>query len=219
MLGGSVTSVHVGLPVQFTASGLPMFENADIGIRSGVIFGYDPTQDPTTGAFRTSGGIFAGAGGNGQQAPRPGNVTDINAAAISSIVAGKAATPQLVNTVDRITLNGLSAAQVNGVGDFLNFNQDIISGTTVQALEANVVGSVVNPTPGGGGSTFRYVGMPAGGGTYHAGDVPIDGLIAAINLTQNRNFQPEALLSVDPGSGQLQLVDLRAPNTVVTNNA
>ena len=117
--GGNVTSVHVGPPRDLTA---------DIGIRSGVIYGY---------AVGGAGGIFAGIGGSGSNHSGPnGNVTDVTANAISSIVAGKGG-PQMCGTVDGIYLDGylgqLTPAAANAAGAFTNFDT------------ANLVGSVQNP--------------------------------------------------------------------------
>ena len=83
-LGGSVTSVAV--------------QDHDIGLRSGVAFGYE-----------SMGGIFAGTGGavslvNGK-AGKAGSVQNINANSIAAIVAGKTLVPQLATKVSEIYLN------------------------------------------------------------------------------------------------------------------
>lgn len=82
--GGSVTGV--------------MVQAHDIGARTGVAFGYD-----------TQGGIFAGVGGAtplGGKAGVNGNVINVSADAIASIVAGRTATPQLVEKASQIRVNG-----------------------------------------------------------------------------------------------------------------
>jgi|GEM_PF-1256283 len=82
--GGSVTGV--------------MVQAHDIGVRTGVAFGYD-----------TQGGIFAGVGGStplGGKAGVNGNVINVSADAIASIVAGRTATPQLVEKAAQIRVNG-----------------------------------------------------------------------------------------------------------------
>ena len=66
----------------------------DIGLRSGVAYGYD-----------SMGGIFAGDGGSATVKGLAGNVTSITADAIGSIAAGRGAAPQLVNKVESIYLN------------------------------------------------------------------------------------------------------------------
>lgn len=172
--GGSITTVHVGAPGDATA---------DIGIRSGFRFGYE-----------TAGGLFVGVGGTGGIASGlNGNVTDITARAISSIVAGKGSHPSLVNAIDRVTLlgsNQTDAPRANANGSFLNF------GT------AALVGSVVNPTAAGA-STFKY---DANG--------PIDGLIACLTIPTNTNFQPEAIVTTNPENpNQLELGDIQEPNS------
>jgi len=95
-LGGSVFDVFVN--------------DASIGIRTGVAFGFDLAAG--------SGGISAGAGGTGLTpalAGLAGNVTDISAGAIASIVAGHINSGQgleadnLANVVSRIILSGTVA--------------------------------------------------------------------------------------------------------------
>ena len=163
--GGTISQIHVGTPGD---------ETADIGIRSGVAYGY---------AAGDAGGLFAGVGGTGsKKSGVAGDVSDVTAAAISSIAAGKGATPQLAGTVDSIFLEGLVATAADSTGAFTNFDT------------ANLVGSVVDPTA-------------AGASTYKTGD----GLIAAENLTTNINFIPEALLTLN-SSGNLVLVDYQQPN-------
>ena len=78
--GGSVSNVNV--------------VNHDIGVRSGVPFGYD-----------SMGGIFVGTGGSAAAKGIAGSATSITADAIGSIVAGRGAVPQLVNKVENIYLN------------------------------------------------------------------------------------------------------------------
>ncbi len=166
--GGTISQVNVGAPGDAVA---------DIGIRSGVAYGYNVG----TGA----GGLFSGVGGTGVKSNGVnGDVTTITASAIASIAAGKGATPQLAGTVDGIALEGEVVPVADATGAFTNF------GT------ANLVGSVINPTA-------------AGASTYQTGD----GLIAATHLTVNRNFFPEAELTLD-SSGNLELVDLQEPSPV-----
>jgi hypothetical protein len=165
-LGGSISQVNVGTAGDTVA---------DIGFRSGVAYGY--------AAGTGAGGLFAGAGGTGAKSGgAAGDVTNITANAISSIVAGKGSTPQLAGTVDGIFLEGLVATAADSTGAFTNFDT------------ANLVGSVINPTA-------------AGASVYQSGD----GLIAAAVLTTNRNFVPEALLTLDT-SGNVELVDYQQPN-------
>jgi hypothetical protein len=162
--GGSVNEIHVGLPSE---------ADSDIGVRANRGFGYQANA---------AGGIFTGLGGVGARSNGvAGDVTNVTATAIASIVAGKGAGLGLATNVDAIYLNGLTNLAANGAGAFTNFDT------------ANLVGSSVNPTA-------------AGASVYRAGD----GLIAAINLTQARNFVPGALLTVDGST--LLLVDYRQPN-------
>jgi hypothetical protein len=162
--GGSISEIHVGAPGD---------ANADIGVRSGLKYGY---------AIGTAGGLFAGLGGTGPKANgAAGDVTNITANAIASIAGGKGATPHLAGTVDGIFLDGLVATAASANGAFTNFDT------------ANLVGSVIDPTA-------------AAASTYEAGD----GLIAAAVITNNRNFRPEAELTLS--SGKLVLVDYRQPS-------
>lgn len=125
--GGSITTIHVG-----TAGDL-----ADIGVRSGVVFGAASNQ---------SGGLFAGLGGVGATTQGAnGSVVDITAAAISGIVAGTGAVPRLTTMVDKIYLEGesdLTSLRANADGSFANIST------------ATFVGSVVNPNLPGA-STFK----------------------------------------------------------------
>ena len=145
--GGSVTQVHVGVPADLVA---------DIGVRSGLAFGYNPGQ---------SGGIFAGLGGNGAKSSGAnGDVNNITARAISGIVAGIQNDPGLANTVDSITLEGLVQSRGNADGSFVNFDA------------ANIVGSIYN---GGQGPTA------AGASTYKVGDglIAVKQLPTNLNFT------------------------------------
>ncbi len=153
---------------------------ADIGVRSGVAYGYDPGL--VGGVVTRAGGLFAGVGGTGRKLTAlNGDVTSITANAIASIVAGKGTTIHLANNVDDIKLEGNLATAGNADGSFSNF------------ATANLIGSVQNPD------------APRAS-IFQTGD----GLIAATNPTFDRNFAPEALLTVD-ASGNLVFSDLRQP--------
>jgi hypothetical protein len=205
-LGGSVAKVDVF---------------GDIGIRSGEAFGFAT-------AAGGAGGIFAGAGGNGAVDGKAGRVTDVTAAAISSIVAGRptVADPQnlaLVSVVDRINLRGLGAPTLEPLpplpGGFAPRYNGAFSEFTLPAQapsdlypigrpattafdQANFVGSIAGDPFAPGANVYQTATGPVGStvtpwtlGTTR----PLDGLVAAITLGQNRNFRPEALLTVlDP---------------------
>ena len=173
--GGSVSVVNV---------------SGDIGIRSGKAYGF-----ATDGS--KMGGIFAGKAGVNSLAPLDtklsgiaGNVTSVTATAISAIVAGRDASPQLVTKVDGVFLQGNTAPKVFPTGAFLNFP------------DANLVGGKAGGTTLAGADAFHFVG----GGTFApsgnsfspwtlGATQPLDGLIAALTLTSNRNFVPLAFLS------------------------
>jgi len=178
----------------------------DIGNRSGSNFGIDGM-----------GGIFAGAGGltAGAEAKlngKAGSVTNVTAAAISSIVAGRPTTSapqsfQLVSLVDRVNLRGLTAPEVDPNGSFSNFD------------EANLVGGIAGNPSDPGASVFKINdsgAKPITSNPYPwtlGTTQPLDGLVAAVTFTENRNFRPQAWLSPVPVTVSptgLALVDYRS---------
>jgi len=178
--GGSVLNIHV--------------TNHDIGVMSGETYGY-----------ATMGGIFAGLGGGGLDAAGlNGNVEQVTAHAIASIVAGTGGSPGLVNIVDRIFLTGNTAPTFNGSGAYTNLDS------------ANMVGGVNDPSRADA-SEFQYLDgtnalqtNSADSFVWNPAYKPVDGLIAAKTLTANHNFTPGAVLTLDP-QGTLTLFD---PKTV-----
>lgn len=199
----------------------------DIGIRSGVGFGFD-----------TMGGIFAGSGGlntsithtattlearDGQS----GSVLQVTADAIAAIVAGKPQAGDILTVrnlaarVDDIILNGLNVAtRVDANGTFLNFNT------------ANLIGGVVNPSDAG--AAYNSPGTPPvlhphantfdaingefidtnPDGVFGLGDTltaKTDGFIAALSFINNAaNVRPEAVLTSI--GGVVTFVDLNNTN-------
>lgn len=236
--GGSVTAISAqpGLDILQVAAGdggngvarggvggsvsqLNIF--GDIGIRSGEAFGFAT-------AAGGAGGIFAGAGGSGAVDGQAGRVTDVTAAAISSIVAGRPTTanPQnleLVSLVDRISLRGLSAPTLEPQpplpGSSAPRYDGAFSSVTAPAQtpsvlypigrpgttafgEANLVGSIAGSPFAVGANVYKTTDGPVAS-TVTAWSLgttrPLDGLVAAISFGQNINFRPEALLTVsDP---------------------
>ncbi|MEO6567938.1 MAG: hypothetical protein ABIO94_04180 [Opitutaceae bacterium] len=202
--GGSINDVRV---------------NADIGVRSGIGFG-----------FSQMGGIFAGSGGTGGVVGTSGSVKNISADAIASIVAGRPengdtiVARNLASLVTGITLNDTVATIVDGNGKFSNFDT------------ANFVGAVVNPTDPGvpyapdnphpHANTFDPNADPAvaefvdndASGSFSIGDTTnarTDGFVAAVkylNAKGINNVRPEALLTVDPFSGAFVFIDLNNLN-------
>ncbi len=100
-----------------------VFVNATIGIRTGAAFGFD-IAGVDGGAVTGAGGISAGVGGTGAIAGLAGNVTNITADAIASIVAGRLHVGQalesvnLATKVDAIILNGSDTAAPTLVHEF-----------------------------------------------------------------------------------------------------
>lgn len=163
-----------------------------IGVMSGSDFG-----------FGQAGGIFAGLGGTGGKSNGlAGNVTNITAQSIASIVAGRGAAPGYVNVVEGIILNGSTAPTLNVGGGFSNFNT------------ANMIGSSSLADPSvAGGANFHYESnlIPA---SYTPGttaswnpttDIPLDGLVAALVFKDWRNVAASAWLRPD-SSGNPQII-------------
>ena len=109
VLGGFLRDPVTNVILTDVATGAPITLSADIGVRSGQSFGY-----------ATMGGLFAGAGGGGApgKSGLAGNVTNVYADAIAAIVAGKSATPQLVEKVEKITLSALNHPKTSGNSRF-----------------------------------------------------------------------------------------------------
>ncbi len=168
-------------------------QDHDIGVRSGEDFG-----------LTTMGGLFAGVGGAGAKTGAPGNVMNITASAIASIVAGRGAIPQLAGLVQSIYIGtSNSTAQpvtqlLDGrVGD-LNLNDggdpNYYAYNPLSYAVKNLVGAVVDPTAQ---DANKFHWTATGTDTVFAvGDIPIDGLIMATTFNQKlANFTPEAELT------------------------
>ncbi len=169
----------------------------DIGVRSGQTFGF-------TSNFSKMGGIFAGAGGTGLSASGvAGNVTDISASSIASIVAGRTASPQLVTKVDGIYLRGTEA---------LDTTTDITVGMPASSFSnastANYVGGISDPSDVNASQFLTTAGrLTDDVNTWTLGtDSPLDGLVAALTLGKKGNgTNPNAWLTKDT-SGSYVLV-------------
>lgn len=176
--GGSVTGITA---------------NGNIGVMSGEAFG-----------FGQAGGIFAGLGGTGGKGNGvAGNVTDIVANSIASIVAGRDASAiGLVSKVDGIFLNGSTQLTLNGVGGFSNSGTANIVGSSSLADPSVADGSLFHYTDNGNPAEFQ---VNSTNPWNPATDSPLDGLVAALVLTSRRNVAPNALLQPD-GAGGYQMV-------------
>ena len=189
--GGSVTNVRA--------------ENHDIGVRTGVPFGYS-----------TMGGVFAGKGGDATTVAKngiAGNVTIISADSISSIVAGKFLSGprqgqfDLANTVSNIKLNGtheLAPTLGTVFTDSFEFAFHPVlfqtaSGSDTQTFERIPGGSSSAQQPPGGPSTFTL--------TYHLSPtksettVPLDADATAQQIMDALNALPDspnATVTTDP---------------------
>ncbi|MEO6846015.1 MAG: hypothetical protein ABI443_01715 [Chthoniobacterales bacterium] len=180
-----------------------------------------------SGTFDNMGGIFAGQGGTGAKVGAAGNVTNVDANAISSIVAGKASSPQLVTSVSQIILGNpnTGAGLQNPVPQSTSYlavsqpnHVDPSSGVVVPLwswTDGNVVGGIAGDPTAAGASTFKLVsGTPwVFGSTWVVGTTqPLDGLIAALTInSKTNNFIPEAILTMD--QGQTVFIGQRVPTS------
>lgn len=216
-LGGSVTKISIF---------------GDIGVRHGKAFGFD--QDG-------AGGVFAGAGGKAPTGGKSGQVIDVTAAAISSIVAGRPTTAdaqnlQLASLVDRVNLRGLAAPTVVFplddplFGAFDNVTRPaelpspgFPSGKpgTIAFAEANFVGSIAGNPYLAGANVYETAAGRVGSvqSSWILGVTkPLDGLVAAIKLGADRNFRPQALLTVADPKVPTDFVLLDYRNNFTTNS-
>lgn len=171
----------------------------DIGVRYGQTYG-----------FNAMGGIFAGAAGTGAVSNGiAGNVTDISASSIASIVAGRAASPQLVTKVDGISLSPIVKGDlvVN-----LATTTSITVGTPASSFsnvsQANYVGGISDPSNANASQFLTTAGrLTDDVNSWTLGtDSPLDGLVAALTLGKKGNgTNPNAWLTKDT-SGSYVLV-------------
>lgn len=181
-LGGSVTNVSTF---------------GDIGFRYGVVFGFD-----------TMGGIFAGAGGTGSTNGAAGNVINVTASAISSIVAGRDADDiQLVSKVDQLSLAGNVQLISRNDGSF-DFSTDVVNHKSTNLNIANYVGGISgNPTLANADQFKTSAGVFTAPVTpWVPGTIPLDGLIAALVMTDKVNTPANAWLQQNADGTGLQLV-------------
>jgi hypothetical protein len=161
----------------------------DIGDRFGGDYGY-----------ATMGGIFAGLGGTGGVAGLNGSVTDVRAESIAAIVAGRGATPDFAERVERVTIGTsnipVDLLKVEQLDFDLGDGGDPAFGTVDPTAYAtnNLIGFYADPTRIDT-NKFDFVDTNTNG-IYDKGEVPHDGLIMAkvINL-KTFNATPEAYLT------------------------
>ncbi len=148
---------------------------------------------------------------NGGIAGKAGNVTDITAKAIASIVAGRDVSPQLVTLVDKVYLRGLAAPTIDPAdGSFTTVTDPFITPPTVNFFASNLVGGIAGDPEAADANQFKFVGdapantqseappAPLNPNVYNWSlgvTQPIDGLVAAVKLTTNKNFIPQATLT------------------------
>jgi len=93
----------------------------------------------------------------------------------------------------QIAVNNSGSAQTQAMETITLPDNTSIDPTQIPT--ANFVGSIVNPVRPNA-TTFSYNPLVAGTG-FQFGDAPIDGLIAALNLTSYKSFIPQVYLTAD----------------------
>lgn len=167
--GGSVTEVHV--------------LNHDIGVKTGQPFG-----------IATMGGIFAGAKGHGTTDGKAGSVSGITADSISAIAAGKTASPDLAERVERITLNAgpvlPPALSTSATAEFQLTYHPVMEYRVVASAGGNpqsqeftrlLGGTGSSQQPGGGPTTFT---LSYGTGANKITTAPIDANASPAQIQQ-----------------------------------
>jgi hypothetical protein len=169
------------------------------------------------------GGLFAGSGGAGFKRGLAGNVTNISADGIASIVAGRPNTGEVVteaylaNVVGNIVLNGSADSVVDATGRYLNWDNG-----SALLDKANILGGVVNPNVAGANTFDAGVNFldtnPNPIGVFGIGDTTTantDGFVAArvfLDAPGVNSVRPEALLTVDATTGVIVFIDLNNTN-------
>jgi len=193
----------------FDASGKAHVAGFNAGTRS-----LTEVHQPAAGGAWSAPATVEGT--NGGLAGKSGNVTDITAKAITSIVAGRDVSPQLVNLVDKVYLRGLAAPTVNvdpvtkvSDGSFTTDTDPYATHPTVDFFASNLVGGIAGDPTLPNANQFKFVGTPPANAQDQAPPTPLnpnvyqwslgvtqplDGLVAALTLTTNKNFTPQAAL-------------------------
>lgn len=227
-LGGSVTSVNV---------------DGDIGFRTGQNFGIDAMGGIFAG--RGGSGDPASTTANGRSG-NVQNVTAaaISCIVAGRPLSVAPFDFSMVNLVDRVFVRGSAAPTVQPNGSFDLVSAPGATPPRVGFADANIVGAVAGNPQDPGANIFKIqdLGVPAdvpatklqmraavGGGFEYNAELnpsnppnwkqflPIDGFVAARQITVGKNFVPQALMTLtnplDPSS--LQFSDYR--NNFTTN--
>lgn len=188
-----------------------VYSRGEIGTMNNVAQGFGFDDSSPLNYYDHLGGIFAGQGGTGVVKGLPataksGSVISVTADAISSITAGRGVAIALsaanfVTKVDQIYLNGLTTPEVDTDGSYTNWPV------------ANVVGGIAGSFGAPDANIYKvndggYVPLNYSGTWLLNTTVPLDGLIAALNLGVKRNFEPNAFLTLD-SAGDPQFAGLR----------
>jgi hypothetical protein len=113
------------------------------------------------------------------------NTNGLQALIVPNFLVGESSAIVSTHEVETITLPPNGTIELTSIGT------------------ANFVGSIVNPLSPTA-STFDYTQLVAGS-TFQFGDAPLDGLIAALTLTSDKNFVPQAFVTAD-ASGNAVLI-------------
>jgi len=148
---------------------------------------------------------------NGGIVGKAGSVSDITAKAITAIVAGRDVSPQLVTKVDKVYLRGLAAPTIDPAdGSFTTVTDPYIANPTVDFFTANIVGGIAGDPSAPNANQFKFVGDAPANAQSEAPPAPLnpnvyqwslgitqplDGLVAALQLTTNKNFIPQATVT------------------------
>lgn len=192
----------------------------NIGVMRGAAFGYS-----------TMGGVFAGAGGgtSDANAGASGSVINVGANSIAAIVAGRLENGDVIqrrnlaSAVEGLVLNSTEAATVNGNGTYLNYDTAGVVGAVINPDEVGVAYPTDPQAPIGTphANTFdpgQYLDN-SGDQTFGIGDATnatTDGFVAALKFATNSKMptsvRPEAVLTLNPETGNVEFIDLNNRN-------
>jgi hypothetical protein len=139
---------------------------------------------------------------------------------------------QLVSLADRIYLRGLnpptveaspagSFSQITAPAELPSVANPFGQPATTAFVQANMVGAIAGDPFAAGANVFKLATGPVAGevSVWALGTMaPRDGLIAAITLGQNKNFRPEALLTVTDSRNPVNFVLFDYRNNFNDNN-
>jgi len=200
--GGGVTNLRAAGAAGGSINGVNA--SHDIGIRQGVVYGFATDGTKMGGLFAGAAGVKANEQASASNPRLAGKVTNVTAAAISSIVAGRGDSPLLVNTIDQVKLNGSKFATVLPNGNIPDYG-------TLNIVGAKERGGIVASGPRADAFRTDLANYTASGATIdgwvYGVQKPLDGLVAALTITNNTNFMPLVTLTAElPPRANLPIV-------------